>query len=75
MSTWYTHLTLCNSSLKLLQATWSASPHLWHIRRDRIEISSLAAVPVPDSVKARAAGYAEGQLHWNRIADYWHNYK
>ena len=43
--------------------------------RDRIEISSLAAVPVPDSVKARAAGYAEGQLHWNRIADYWHNYK
>ena len=42
---------------------------------DRLEISAVPDVPVSDSIKAAAAGYAEGHLHASRVYDYWTNYR
>ncbi|GAX78296.1 hypothetical protein CEUSTIGMA_g5738.t1 [Chlamydomonas eustigma] len=42
---------------------------------DALEISVIASIPIPDTLKAQAAGYAEGQLQADRIFDYWTNYR
>eukprot|EP00195_Chlamydomonas_chlamydogama_P006390 CAMPEP_0202898474 /NCGR_PEP_ID=MMETSP1392-20130828/6989_1 /ASSEMBLY_ACC=CAM_ASM_000868 /TAXON_ID=225041 /ORGANISM="Chlamydomonas chlamydogama, Strain SAG 11-48b" /LENGTH=648 /DNA_ID=CAMNT_0049584415 /DNA_START=109 /DNA_END=2053 /DNA_ORIENTATION=- len=42
---------------------------------DRLEISVIPAIPLSNSIKARAAGYAEGHFQADRIYDYWLNYR
>jgi hypothetical protein len=40
-----------------------------------LEVSVIASIPIPDTLKAKAVGYAEGQLQADRVFDYWTNYK
>ncbi len=42
---------------------------------DVLEIAAFAPIPLPDSIKARAAGYAEAHFQADRIFDYWTNYR
>lgn len=42
---------------------------------DRLEVAAVPDVPVPDSLKAMAVGYAEGHLQYRRVYDYWTNYR
>eukprot|EP00873_Tetraselmis_striata_P025707 jgi/Tetstr1/445971/TSEL_000300.t1 len=42
---------------------------------DRLEVEVLRGSPVPESVMARAVGYAEGQFTAERIYHFWTNYR
>ncbi|KAG1673709.1 hypothetical protein FOA52_010578 [Chlamydomonas sp. UWO 241] len=42
---------------------------------DRLEVAALKAVPLSNSIKARAVGYAEGVLTADSVMDYWENYR
>ena len=42
---------------------------------DRLEVAAVPEVPVSESLKALAVGYAEGHLQHSRVFDYWTNYR